>query len=590
MDATESLKSAIHRFQAMAAGLTRFMSDSEKVFLETGAKLQHLEDDSNRILTESSSATRMGDDTDNPAESLRQGLAELDRHLEHGQSDTEKGLQTLSAVLAAIENLSSLDGEFQRIVATLFALASTTHLENSRRSTGQTGFDSVVSDLRAMAVQIKPKFSEVLSHGREVRTTVQSALGHARTFLDRHRRDVTTFRKETRTHMAGMSEACNTSYALANKSTESVAKVRSSIGKVLQSLQIQDIARQMFEHVVQNLEEFAVSAQEAIDASGTGDDPRSWLAELAIVSHVEAAQLENACDRLVTGLSQIDSSLLAIVSALTALAKESSSFSGKSSNSSILHQLEHGIRTTTQALRAHDAQEASMLQALRKVADTATGIETLVDEVARLGRDARFIGLNAMVKAVHIGQAGITLTVLAREIQDISDQIQVFTSSAATIMESVGNEAGLLVNSSAVGKASARGGDDVAADLDRLMTNLGNYQSSLARAVDLLLAGSSDLRSEVAAISDDLHRLTAETKRLRTVSKDLSDIHRQAVSGAGGARPPASRLHAENRRHTMEQERQVQRSALSDGHVQTSTVEIPKPVDETSSEGSIEFF
>ena len=589
MDAKESLKSAIDRFQAMAGNLNRFMTDSEKVFLGTGAKLQHLEDDANRLLTESSNATRMGDSTDNPAESLRQGLAELDRHLEHGQSDTQKGLQTLSAVLAAIENLSSLDGDFQRIVATLYALASTTHLENSRRSAGQTGFDSVVSDLRTMAVQIKPKFSQVLSQGREVRTTTQSALGQARTFLDRHRRDVTTFRKENQTHLAAMAGACNTSYALANRSTESVAKVRSNIGKVLQSLQIQDLARQMFEHVVQNLEEFAASAQEAIAASASGDDPRSWLAELALVSRVEAAQLGNACDRLVTGLSQIDSSLRSIVSTLTALAKESSTFSGKSSNTSTLHQLERGIRATTQTLRAHDAQEASMMQALGKVTETAAGMEALVDEVAKLGRDARFIGLNAMVKAVHIGQAGITLTVLAREIQDVSDQIQAFTSSAATIMESVGREARLLVSASTVEQGPARGGDEVAADLDRLMVDLGNYQSSLAAAVELLFAGSGTLRSEVATICDGLHRLTEETKQLRNISKDLSDIHRQAMTGAGGAQPPASRLHAENRRHTMEEERQVQRTALN-AHAPASTVEIPKPADESSSEGSIEFF
>jgi uncharacterized phage infection (PIP) family protein YhgE len=440
-----------------------------------------------------------------------------------------------------------------------------------------------------MAVQIKPKFNEVLTQGRQVRTTAQSALEQARTFLDRHRRDVASFRKETQTHLAAMNGACNTSYTLANKSTESVANVRTNIGKVLQSLQTQDIARQMFKHIVQNLEEFAVSAQEAMAASGADGDPHSWLAELAVVSRVEAAQVGNACDRLVAGLSQIDNSLRSIAATLTALAKESSSFSGNSGHTSILHQLERGIRATTQALRDHDAQKDSMVQALGKVSETAAGMETLVDEVSQLGRDARFIGLNAMVKAVRVGQAGLTLTVLAREIQDISDQIQTFTSSAATIMESIGSEARALVSASTADKGPTDGEDAVAANLDRLMTDLGNYQSSLSAAVSLLLAGSGDLRSEVAAISDDLHRLTEETKQLRNISKDLFDIHRQAVAGACGAQPPPSRLHAENRRHTMEEERQVQRVAL-DGHARASTMEIPKPADGSSSEGSVEFF
>ena len=589
MCAKESLKSAIDRFQAMASNLNRFMADSEKVFLGTGAKLQHLEDDANRILTESSNATRMGSSSANPAESLRKGLSQLDQHFEKGQANTERGLRTLSAVLAGIQSLSSIEADFQRIVATLHALASATHLENSRHSVGQGGFDSVVSDLRNMAVQIKPKFNEVLTQGRQVRTTTQSALEQARTFLDRHRRDVASFRKETHTHLAAMTGACNTSYTFANKATERVDKVRANIGKVLQSLQIQDLARQMFEHVVENLEEFSVSAQEAMEASGSEDDPRSWLAELAVVSRVEAAQLGNACDRLVTGLTQIDNSLRSIASTLTTLAKESSSFSGSSGHTWILHQLEHGIRATTQALRDHDAQEDSMVQALGKVSDTASGMEALVDEVSQLGRDARFIGLNAMVKAVRVGQAGLTLTVLAREIQNTSDQIQAFTSSAATIMESIGNEAHALVSAATATNGPAHDEDEVAANLDSLMMDLENYQSSLSAAVSLLLAGSGDLRSEVAMISDDLHRLTEEAKQLRNLSKDLFDIHRQAMTGACGAQPPPSRLHAENRRHTMEAERQVQRVAL-DGHAPVSTVENSRPADESSSEGSIEFF
>jgi hypothetical protein len=271
------------------------------------------------------------------------------------------------------------------------------------------------------------------------------------------------------------------------------------------------------------------------------------------------------------------------------LAKESSSFSGKSSHTSTLQQLESGIRATVQTLRAHDVQEDSMLQALAKVSETTAGMEALVDEVAQLGRDARFIGLNAMVKAVRVGQAGATLTVLAREIQDVSDQIQVFTSSAATIMESVGNEARVLVGASTDAKGATRSGEEAATNLDSLMKDLGNYQSSLATAVDLLLAGSRSLRSEVATISDGLHRLMEDTQQLRNIAKDLSDIHRLAVLGAGGAQPPASRLHAENRRHTMEEERQVQRLAL-DTHAPAATSENPKPTDETSSEGSVEFF
>ena len=590
MDAKESLQSAIDRFHSIASELGRFMADSEKVFLSTGARLQHVEDEADRVLTESSNATRMGGSGGDPAEALRKGLGQLDQHLEHGKADTEKGLRALSGVLAGIVKLSCLDGDFQTIVATLHALASTTHLENSRRDMGQAGFDTVVSDLRSMAVRIKPKFGEVLSQGRDVRATAESALTQARSFLDRHRRDVEGFRRETRKQLAAMSGACQISYALASRSAESMTDVRSSSGKVLQSLQVQDIARQMLEHVVEDLEEFANSAQAVVNAAESTEVLRSWLAELALLTRVEAAQLANACGRLVNGLSQIDDSLQSIVSTLSATAKESSNFSGKSSGTSVLAQLERGIRTTTETLRAHDAQKEAMMKALGKVCGTASGVERLVDEVAILGEDARFIGLNAMVKAVRVGQAGATLTVLAREIQNVSDQIQAFTSSAASIMQSVGEEARLLVSARSGHQAEAAlSGEEVAAELERLVSELGTYQSSLANAAALLLSCSGALRSDVGATSQALHELVERAKQLRRISHELSSLHSVAVVDSRGAQPPAGRAHIENRRHTMEEERQVQRAVLSTA-AQSTQQEVERSADTPSQEGSIEFF
>jgi len=588
MDAKDSLAAAVARFRTMASELGHFIADSERAFLATGASLQHLEGEANRVLAESSRHTRMGAGDNDPAESLRRGVGELDLHLDQSKTETERGLRALTAVLSGIEKLASLDGDFQLIVATLHALASTTHLENSRQNSAKNGFDSVVSDLRNMAQQIKPKFGEVLSQSRDVRMTAESALMQARGFLDRHRREVRTFRKDTQQQLAAMSEACRISQSLADRSAASMSDIRSSVGQVLQSLQVQDLARQMLEHVVQDLDEFADSAQAVVDAEASLPELRSWLAELALVSRVQSAQLGNASDRLVRGLSQIDSSMQSMASTLSRLAKDSANVSGKNVGTSVFAQLERGIRATTETLRVHGAQADAMMQALAKVCDTAAGVEKLVDEVAYLGKDARFIGLNAMVKAVRVGQAGATLTVLAREIQTVSDQIQTFTAAATPIMESVGREARLLVHER--GQSSAGlSGTDVASGLERLMGELATYQTSLASAVDALLSGSDALQREVGATSQDIHQVVERAKRLRLLSHELGNLHNLALVDARGAEPPAGRSHHENQRHTMEEERQVQRLALGSA-ANTVAEKSDESADAHSPEGSVEFF
>jgi len=587
MDTRESLKSAVARFHTMVGELGRFMADSETVFLATGSSLQHLESEANRVLAESAGEARMGKGEHDPAATLREGLSELDLHLEQGKTNTEKGLRALTQVLAGIEKLSSLDGELRLIIATLHALASGTRLENAKRGAAETGFASVVSDLRTMAREIEPKFGEVLTRSREVRITAESVLAQARLFLDRHRRQIKDFRQDTRTQLATMANACQTSETLAGKSTDSMSQVRSSVGTVLQSLQVQDLARQMIEHVVQDLEEFASAAQGVLDARADLPELRSWLAELALVSRVESAQLGNATDRLVSELSHIDRSLQSIVSALSVLAKDSASFSGKNLGTSLFARLENGIRIATQTLRAHDEQTDSMVRALSKVREAASGIEELVGEVALLGEDARFIGLNAMVKAGRVGQAGSTLTVLAREIQTVSDQIQSFTASAASIMESVAREASALVDAHGQ-SGSQRSSDEVSGHLEQLIGKVGSYQSSLTSAVNTLLAGSNALRLEVAGTSRALQQLVEHAKRLRSTAAELGSLHRLALLASGGASRPPGRSNGEFDRHTMEQERQVLRAALGDGPDMRER--IPKASDAQSPEGTVDFF
>jgi ABC-type transporter Mla subunit MlaD len=587
MNAQESLKSAVQQLHAMTAELKQFISDSEKVFLDAGSKLHILQIDANNLLNSSAQAISMGQSNYDPAAELRDGLERLDKHLEEGQSKTERGLQVLTGVLAGINNLSALESDFQTIVATLHALASTTHLENSRRDTINTGFDSVVTDLRQMAADIKPKFNEVLEQSRDVRMTAEAGLHQAKTFLDRHRRDVSRFRRETQTHLHAMTETCATSSVLADKSTQSVAAVKTSIESVLQSLQIQDLARQMIEHVVQDLDEFSAGAERAWSDERV-EEAQSWLAELTIVTRVEAAQVANVSDRLLSCLAQIDRNIQSIVVTLSSIAKESLGFSGKKNGSSLLRSLERGIRGTSETLCAHDAQEEAMLRALARVSTTAEGVEALVDEVASFGRDARFVGLNAMVKAVHVGQSGVTLRVLAREVQEVADQIEDFTTAAAKIMRSVGSDAHMLVDeTSSVLDPSTRAGAAVAANLEGLMGQLGAYQSALDATVDSLLSGSATLRSEVSNTSKSLHGLMASTKGLRELSLRLTKMQTDALAGARGAKPPTGRTHDDDW-YTMEDERRVQRTAL--GLSQAKAENSPKPADVSSAEGSVEFF
>lgn len=79
MDAQDSLKNAIQQLHAMTAELKQFISDSEKVFLEAGAKLYNLQTDADNLLNNSAQAIAMGQSDRDPAAELREGLERLDK-------------------------------------------------------------------------------------------------------------------------------------------------------------------------------------------------------------------------------------------------------------------------------------------------------------------------------------------------------------------------------------------------------------------------------------------------------------------------------------------------------------------------------
>jgi hypothetical protein len=394
---------------------------------------------------------------------------------------------------------------------------------------------------------------------------VELALASAQGFLDRQGKESARLRDEASRSLEALMALATSAERLAGKASCDSGAVAQKIDGVLLSLQVHDLSRQIIEHVAEGLAEFQSDATQALHDNSLALDGPAWMAELSDVCQLETAQLGAARDKLVRGLRQIDENLRGMSRLAEELARESTVLAGGTRGGSLLDRVEQSTGEAVRSLRSYLAHERQLMESLRLVGTAVSKMEALVAEVARVGADAKIVGLNAMVKACNAGREGHTLTVLAKAIQEVSDDIASNSKAVTGLMIEIRTATARLFGESGSNVAAAgEDGETIATGLEHTLGALRAYHAELSAGVDFLGSGSAALRSDVGEIAKELGLMIQRTEMLRAVEDELRSVQQTASKRAGNL--PASRRPVRERsaaqRYTMEAERQVHRATV----------------------------
>ena len=413
---TSNLSAAATRLRSVAERLTGFLQGSDEAFIHTGAGVQKMERGVCDLLDLSSQVGALGAGGDDPVASLRRELALLEEHLGTSRSITREGSTALASVLAGTQRLAAFRDTFRTILMTLRALASSTKVECTRAPAGGANFDTVVAGVRQMGVELAPKFNAVLAEGISIRDIAMAALSRAQLFLDQYTRDSGQLCAATQTGLDGLSLLSETAASLMSENAAHTRKLGKNIESIFHSLQVHDVARQIIEHVAEELTAFEVDASAARADTGTPIDEGAWMAEVMHVGRLEAAQLEDARKKLLRGLEDIHDTLGTVFRGVDHAAQGLKGLAG-GQNGSQMEMARVGISRSTKAFCDFMSHEQEIAASLAKVSSTAGGMAGLAQELGWIGGEAKVIGLNAMVKAANVGRDGLPLTILAHAIR-----------------------------------------------------------------------------------------------------------------------------------------------------------------------------
>ena len=308
-------------------------------------------------------------------------------------------------------------------------------------------------------------------------------------------------------------------------------------------LQFHDITRQQIEHVVEALEQLR---------SGSGRIQPQSRTILAI----QSSQLASAAALFDSSMERTEQSLENMVTSVRTVTEASRSLMGVSAGErdSFFLDMEARFTRILDLLRMCMAEQVEMEKTVSSLEVTMAAMSKSVNEIGQLELRIQRIATNAVIRAVHLGDAGDGLNVIAEIMGRLAVDSSHGTEDASRAVQSMLEEAA-KVREGAARRLAERDEGAVGLIAEMRGAILGLHTSgeqsfsrvsSIASSGDLLVKEIEGLQAGFSA-----RELVA-----RVAGKARADLETLAGPAAAGTHPAGDLEHLA-RRYTMQTERDV---------------------------------
>jgi hypothetical protein len=330
-------------------------------------------------------------------------------------------------------------------------------------------------------------------------------------------------------------------------------------------MQFHDIYRQQVEHVVEAIEGLLPSFDAVLQVNAGDNDEahQTLIGKVGDVCELQQAQLQFASSELYAAVVAIVGNLQTISMKQEQMAEDIYTQTGSLDNSgaSFIGEVSRQMSSLTALLGSCADSNSEVAAIMKEVIGTVGRITGFVTDIEGIGRDIIQIALNARIKAASTGEQGASLSVLAEEIGQLSneavDRTTLITSTLAEIDATTTSLAEEVGNSE----------EDLTARLVAMKDELASILAVLNDMGDELLALLSRVKKQVTSLAKDIHVLTNSID-VHERCKSLADgvlVELQNIFTEARQLQPASDAFKEDlrrmaQRYTMESERRIHES------------------------------
>lgn len=570
--------------------LHQLAGTTEDEFLQIGSRLQSLYQRSADISATAGQLVEVvtGEHVVALSQRLQQMMSEMENYLVNARQRSGESCRTLERVELLLNNLSEPLEGFHKMNKTLRMLSISTKIESARLGETGSGFVNLAMDVEKLSHQVNEKSLAILRHRQLLVNMITGNLENVH--LSEAEQDDKVHRTLSATaanlkELDAVNKRCSTFGGTVSKIS---SEITASISDVVASMQMHDMTRQQFEHVVEALERLEVELKNAAAArEGSEEAIRRAVIEAGDVCELQEAQLRFASAELYTAVCTIIDNLRDVARKQSVVAQDTAAITGggAADGSSFVDEMSQGMVAVTAVLASCAWADSNMAAIMRQVAETISEIAVFVTDIEAIGSEIDLIALNSQIKAALTGTEGAALGVLAEAIKRLSDEaVRQTDSVAATLHEIHGATEHLLTD-------SANGENELSNSIMIMQEELATILRTMGEMNSEMYSILSGLDQKVASLTQDVEEAT-DSVDVHQRTKEMSSCvlaELEKIVAESRLIEPASSQFKENLRHmeehyTMESERHIHEALARKRSGQSAAVTVSAAV--TSSNDS----
>lgn len=496
--------------------------------------------------------------------------------------------EALPAESALLDRIGSATSEAAALLKPLFkhlqmitVIARSARIEAASLDGDRGNFLAFTQEAYDLGKAVQRSIEGCARDQERLADAVQTALNRQQDFEGRYRAQLGTAGDELVSAYAGMKTQRQSSVALTGLAGSSTRKIAQAVGLAIVSLQAGDSTRQRLEHVCEGLRLAAGPVATLAPALPGHRDGSPLLGRL------QAAQLKDAHREFDGDIGQIVRSFSAILSDANAVVGHGRSlYGGEGGDSaSFLARVKQTLAQASTLIASCESAGRSVDDALAIVEDTLGKFRQAIAGLSEAVVDLTLIGMNAGLKAGHLGSKGNAFVVIANELKTTADQVAAGAARLQPVLDGIEGAANSLR------ELRVDGDPTQLAKLEPSILNAlreieaGNAR--LGRLIDRLVDEGASFEAvmnsalqTMQGLADGVAKLPSVAERLDTAGATAGKLRLE-----GGDSLALEKLHAG---YTMERERQVHREFLQRAGLAGSVV-VPE-VEAAPEDDGVELF
>jgi len=555
--------------------------NSESRFVKLGQDLQSVYADAERLEKLAVETTGMisGDGDDK----LLSNISELAKgalvRIESSRADVSELFPRFKSCQDQMKRLKERCPGIVKIAKTLNMVALNISTESSRTEECVEMFGIFVKEIRELAKKVgeisrrikedsedssvvqEHDFSGILDRGNELNKTAEKA------------------REMVSENIRGIDNVMNLSLQSFQRSEAHSQRISGLVGDVVVAIQFHDIVRQQIEHVMEAFQdvEYTVNEKGNVISGGNGEDASILLGKAHGILRLQALQLEQIISEIRDAHRKITVAFEEIGSEIETLVSDVSQMSSVRDEGdrqdSALALLLAGFGRLEKIIENSDELIGEIDDVMKHTKASASNLSDYLSLIEEVSMELHIKSINALIMSKSLGRNGITLSVLAQYVTEVSKGSDEFVREVIEIIKAIDASAHDLNIASLKSDEGTDYKHGTRASLkDGINRISGSYERFL-KNVDLSHDQSMRLKKKISDVGSGLAFMTEMKDNLDGCLKDIKIFVEKLRPFSFKDQKTIEDLSRVQSRYTMESERGIHRRSIgSDDRTQGETI------------------